>query len=213
MLGAPQAKILWSAPSKSRFYYLFLLLELMPGHLRRSILRILVLNPTHEISWSRSGFFSLRGRILRAGPPAPLCFLVFVFSPPPSALEAPGRPLNERSKTLRPGPQAEVMAPWPRAANVVAVAVASPCGEHHGAARGPKTSKNGHGGASERFRRDSRPLRKSRGVGPVSQGFLGPFFGSVRPWPAKKIGRPGPSRPERGCARGAFEFVTNFMTM
>ena len=57
MLGAPQAKILWSAPSKSRFYYLFWLLELMPGHLRRSILRILVLNPTHEISWSRSGFF------------------------------------------------------------------------------------------------------------------------------------------------------------
>ena len=72
---------MWSAPSKSRFYYLFWLLELMPGHLRRSILRILVLNPTHEISWSRSGFFSLRGRILRAGPRAPLCFLVFVFSP------------------------------------------------------------------------------------------------------------------------------------
>ena len=113
----------------------------------------------------------------------------------------------------RPGPQAEVMAPWQRAANVVAVAVASPCGEHHGAARGPKTSKNGHGGASERFRRDSRPLRKSRGVGPVSQGFLGPFFGSVRPWPAKKIGRAGPSRPERGCARGAFKFVLNFTTV
>ena len=104
MLGAPQAKILWSAPSKSRFYYLFWLLELMPGHLRRSILWILVLNPTHEISWSRSGFFSLRGRILRAGPPGPLCFLVFVFSPPPSALEAPGRTLSERSKTLRPVP-------------------------------------------------------------------------------------------------------------
>ena len=100
--GAPQAKILWSAPSKSRFYYLFGLLELLPGHLRRSILRILVLNPTHEISWSRSGFFSLRGRILRAGPLGPLCFLVFVFSPPPSALEVPGRPLTERSKTLRP---------------------------------------------------------------------------------------------------------------
>ena len=102
--GAPQAKILWSAPSKSRFYYLFGLLELLPGHLRRSILRILVLNPTHEISWSRSGFFSLRGRILRAGPLGPLCFLVFVSSPPPSALQVPGRPLNERSKTLRPGP-------------------------------------------------------------------------------------------------------------
>ena len=102
MLGAPQAKILWSAPSKSRFYYLFWLLELKPGHLIRSFLRILVLNPTHEISWSRSGFFSLRGRILRAGPPGPLCFLVFVFSPPPSALEAPGHPLNERSKTLGP---------------------------------------------------------------------------------------------------------------
>ena len=108
MLGAPQAKILWSAPSKSRFYYLFWLLELMQGHLRRSILRILVLNPTHEISWSRSGFFSLRGRILRAGPPGPLCFLVFVFSPPPSALEAPGRPLNERSKNLRPSKQASL---------------------------------------------------------------------------------------------------------
>ena len=105
MLGAPQAKILWSAPSKSRFYYLFWLLELMPGHLRRSILRILVLNPTHEVSWSRSGFFSLRGRILRAGPLAPLCFLVFVSSPPPSALQVPGRPLTERSKTLGPGPR------------------------------------------------------------------------------------------------------------
>ena len=93
---------MWSAPSKSRFYYLFWLLELMPGHLRRSILRILVLNPTHEISWSRSGFFSLRGRILRAGPPGPFCFLVFVSSPPPSALQVPGRPLNERLKTLRP---------------------------------------------------------------------------------------------------------------
>ena len=107
MLGAPQAKVVWSAPTKSRFYYLFWLLELMPGHLRRSILRILVLNPTHEISWSRSGFFSLRGRILRAGAPAPLCFLVFVFSPPPSALEGPGRPLNERLKTLRPVRPAE----------------------------------------------------------------------------------------------------------
>ena len=41
-------------------------------------------------------FFSLRGRILRAGPPGPLCFLVFVFSLPPSALEAPVHPLNER---------------------------------------------------------------------------------------------------------------------
>ena len=103
MLGAPQAKILWSAPSKSRFYYLFWLLELMPGHLRRSILRILVLNPTHEISWSRSGFFSLRGRILRAGPPGPLCFLVFVFSHLPTASEPLGRPHSERLKTLRPG--------------------------------------------------------------------------------------------------------------
>ena len=37
-----------------------------------------------------------------AGPLGPLCFLVFVFSPPPSALEGPGRTLNERSKTLRP---------------------------------------------------------------------------------------------------------------
>ena len=44
----------------------------------------------------RHQFFSLRGRILRAGPPGPPCFLVFVFSPPPSALEAPGHPLTER---------------------------------------------------------------------------------------------------------------------
>ena len=98
MLGAPQAKFLWSAPSKSRFYYLFWLLELMPGHLRRSMLRILGFNPTHEISWSRSGFFSLRGRILRAGPPGPLCFLVFVFSRLPAYSGVQGR-----SKTLRPG--------------------------------------------------------------------------------------------------------------
>ena len=33
------------------------------------------------------------------GPLGPLCFLVFVFSLPPSASEAQGRPLNERSKT------------------------------------------------------------------------------------------------------------------
>ena len=102
MLGAPRAKILWSAPSKSRFYYLFWLLELMPGHLRRSILRILVLNPTHEISWSRSGFFSLRGRILRAGPPGPLCFLVFVFSLPPSDSEAPEDHLPSEIKNAPP---------------------------------------------------------------------------------------------------------------
>ena len=37
-----------------------------------------------------------------AGPLAPLCFLVFVFSLPPSASEALGRPLTERSKNLRP---------------------------------------------------------------------------------------------------------------
>ena len=40
--------------------------------------------------------------VLRPGPWPPLCFFVFVFSPPPSALEASGRPLNERSVTLRP---------------------------------------------------------------------------------------------------------------
>ena len=113
----------------------------------------------------------------------------------------------------RPGPQAEVMAPWPRAANVVAVAVASPCGERHGVPRGLKTAENGHGGASRRFRRDSRPLRKSQGVGPVSRGFLGPFVGSVRPWPAKKNGRAGPYRLERGCARGAFKFVVKITTV
>ena len=36
-----------------------------------------------------------------AGPLGPLCFLVFVFSLPPSASEALGRPLTERLKTLR----------------------------------------------------------------------------------------------------------------
>ena len=102
MLGAPQAKILWPAPSKSRFYYVFWLLELMPGHVRRSILRILVLNPTHEISWSRSGFFSLRGRILRAGPPGPPLFFVFCFQPSLACSRCPGRPLTERSKNIGP---------------------------------------------------------------------------------------------------------------
>ena len=81
MLGAPQAKILWSAPSKSRFYYLFWLLELMPGHLRRSILRILVLNPTHEISWSRSGFFSLRWTDSEGWAPGPPSVFLVFFSP------------------------------------------------------------------------------------------------------------------------------------
>ena len=37
-----------------------------------------------------------------AGPLAPLCCLVFVFCLPPSASEALGRPLTERSKTHRP---------------------------------------------------------------------------------------------------------------
>ena len=36
------------------------------------------------------------------GPLGPLCFLVFVFSLPPSASEPPGRTLTERSKTLGP---------------------------------------------------------------------------------------------------------------
>ena len=40
--------------------------------------------------------------VLRLGPRAPTCFLVSVFSLPPSALEAAGHPLNERSKMLRP---------------------------------------------------------------------------------------------------------------
>ena len=102
MLGAPQAKILWSAPSKSRFYYLFWLLELMPGHLRRSILRILVLNPTHEISWSRSGFFSLRGRILRAGPPGPPLFSCFCFLPPSLSLGSAGPPTLREFKNAPP---------------------------------------------------------------------------------------------------------------
>ena len=123
MQGAPQAKNLWSAPSKSRFYYLFWLLELMPGHLRRSILRILVLNPTHEISGSRSGFFSLRGRTLRCRAPGPPLFSVFVFSPPPSALEAAGRTLTERLKTLGPGALATavILVMGPAAARLHAV--------------------------------------------------------------------------------------------
>ena len=40
--------------------------------------------------------------VWRPGPRAPTLFFVFVFSLPPSASEAPGRPLNERLKTLRP---------------------------------------------------------------------------------------------------------------
>jgi hypothetical protein len=60
------------------------------------------LNPTHEIPWSISDFFPLRGRVLRAGPPGPLCFLFFVFSHPPTTSNAQGRPLTERSKTLGP---------------------------------------------------------------------------------------------------------------
>ena len=47
-------------------------------------------------------FFLYAGGSGELGPWAPLCFLVFVFSLPPSALEAPGRTLPERSKTLRP---------------------------------------------------------------------------------------------------------------
>ena len=60
------------------------------------------MNPTHEIPWSISDFFPLRGRVLRAGPPGPLCFLFFVFSHPPTTSNAQGRPLTERSKTLGP---------------------------------------------------------------------------------------------------------------
>ena len=101
----------------------------------------------------------------------------------------------------RPGPQAEVMAPWPRAANVVAVAVASPCGERHGVPRGLKTAENGHGGASRRFRRDSRPLRKSQGVGPVSRARLLRTLLWVRSAVAseKKTAAPGPT----GLSEGA----------
>ena len=104
---------MWPAPSKSRFYYLFWLLELMPGHLRRSILRILVLNPTHEISWSRSGFFSLRGRILRAGPPGPPLFFVFCFQPSLACSRCPGRALTERSKNNAPTTTATTAAAAP----------------------------------------------------------------------------------------------------
>ena len=71
--------------------------------LRWFILGILVLNPTHEIAWPISDFFLLRGQVLRAGPPPPLCFLFFVFSNPPTTTNAQGRPLTERSKNYRPG--------------------------------------------------------------------------------------------------------------
>ena len=64
------------------------------------------MNPTHEIAWSISEFFPLRGRVLRAGPPAPLCFLFFVFSHPPTTSNAQGRPLTERSKTRIASPEA-----------------------------------------------------------------------------------------------------------
>ena len=48
------------------------------------------------------------------GPPGPLCFLVPVFSCLPTALEATGRPLSERSKTLGPITKEDVrpQAPW-----------------------------------------------------------------------------------------------------
>ena len=75
----------------------------MPGHLRRSILRILVLNSTHEISWSRSGFFSLRGRILRAGPPGPPLFSCFCFLLPSCLLRSPGPPTVREIKNAPPG--------------------------------------------------------------------------------------------------------------
>ena len=44
------------------------------------------------------GLSVFRGR----APGPPTCFLVFVFSPPPSALEALGHPQSEKSKMLRP---------------------------------------------------------------------------------------------------------------
>ena len=92
-------------PSKSLFPILLADQPLVPctsGHLRWFILVILVLNPTHEFAWSISEFFPLRGRVLRAGPPGPLCFLFFVFSHPPTTSNAQGRPLTERSKNLGP---------------------------------------------------------------------------------------------------------------
>ena len=104
MLGAPQAKILWSAPSKSRFYYLFWLLELMPGHLRRSILWILVLNPTHEISWSRSGFFFSAGTDSEGWAPGPPLFSCFCFLPPSLSLGSAGPPTFREIKNAPPCP-------------------------------------------------------------------------------------------------------------
>jgi hypothetical protein len=57
----------------------------------------LVLNPTHEILWSRSEFFSLRGRVLRAGPPPPLAFSVFCFRLPPTTPDPLG-PCTDRER-------------------------------------------------------------------------------------------------------------------
>ena len=49
---------------------------------------------------AQNPFFSLRGRILRAGPPAPLCFLFFVAPSRPLPLAPPGRVLTVKSKPL-----------------------------------------------------------------------------------------------------------------
>ena len=67
----------------------------------RCILWILTLNPTHKFV-IKICIFSTGTEILRAGPPSPLCFLFFVFSHPPTTSNTQGRPLTERSKTLRP---------------------------------------------------------------------------------------------------------------
>ena len=61
----------------------------------------LVLNPTHEILWSRSECFSLRGGSESRAPGLPCIFCVFSSSRP-LPLTPLGRALNEKSKPLRP---------------------------------------------------------------------------------------------------------------
>ena len=48
-------------------------------------------------------FFFHADRDEPPGPLAPLCFLFFVFSHPPTTSNVQGRPLTERSKNYRPG--------------------------------------------------------------------------------------------------------------
>ena len=79
--------------------------------------------PPGPLPWAPLGLGLIR---LRAwAPPGPLRFLVFVFSRPPSALEALGRPLTEISKTLRPAvSRRSTVAPRPGARDILDPALA-----------------------------------------------------------------------------------------